>query len=305
MPNSCSIEIAGSAIYCVDRQQSTHFFCSNRKHIAEPTLTELIPGLNLRRIPTSSKLALHMAALTIHFAGASLPFDIDRGLRTGIFIGSGHGPVQSSFQFNDSILDDGPALASPTAFSYSVNNIFASILTNSMNIRGPSISVSQFGLSAAATFCAACTNLYSGAIDEALVGVVEENDALLEAAYLSSLPKVQMPLTSGCAFFYLSTKKTGNRPLLEHPCWDSGQTGDADLYFNSGLLEQNEQELALKKSLNLDLTSKQIFFPALDIACATHTLAHNTSKNTSSIICQTLDPITKKFAAIKIYKAKP
>ncbi len=129
----------------------------------------------LRRIDHFSRLALLGAFQALE--DAEIP-DLDRG-RLGVVIGSGFGAMQTTFKFLDSVLEDGDAFASPTAFSNSVHNAAAAHISMQLKTTGPSLTVSQFDQSLVSGVLAAQQWLDEGRVDAVLLGVVDEYSPVL------------------------------------------------------------------------------------------------------------------------------
>lgn len=183
-----------------------------------PDIKSLLPGVNLRRVSPVGRLALAAAGQALNAGGLALPLDGKTSPSTGLFIGSGLGAVQSILAFMDSVLDDGPGLASPTHFSHSINNVFCGLLSLNLNIQGPSCTVSQFGLSFAGAWQAALSSLAAGEISWALVGAVEESVEKLNKIYQEADQDNESALTgpptdSNTAVFFLLSREPGARPL--------------------------------------------------------------------------------------------
>ncbi|MDR1856542.1 MAG: beta-ketoacyl synthase chain length factor [Desulfovibrio sp.] len=133
-------------------------------------LAERFPGGKLRRVPRCVRMGLLAACRALASAG-------DPETRSmGLVIGSAHCAVATSLDYMDSLLDEGPRLSSPTAFSHSVCNVATGLVGMLLDIRGPGHAVSQFGLSFAGALTAAATILRAGRADRVLAGVVEEVD---------------------------------------------------------------------------------------------------------------------------------
>ena len=138
-------------------------------------LAVYFPKINLRRIPKSTRLALLTAAKALDCAKA-FPCPEKCGLALAVPYAS----PQSSLDFMDSILDSGPKLSSPTAFSYSVANMDAGILSQHLGLHGSCLTVSQFEASFVGALTSAILCLDQGLTDMMLVGLSLAQDARLE-----------------------------------------------------------------------------------------------------------------------------
>jgi 3-oxoacyl-[acyl-carrier-protein] synthase II len=133
-------------------------------------LERFLPKRALRRMDPFVRMALLSAYLAVEDAGIVFP-DPDR---VGVVIGSGYGPLRTTFAFQDSLIDFGDKCASPTHFANSVHNALASQVSISMNLQGPGQTVTTLGLSAAGAFLTALSWLEKDDADFVLVGAGDE-----------------------------------------------------------------------------------------------------------------------------------
>ncbi|MDR1303812.1 MAG: beta-ketoacyl synthase chain length factor [Verrucomicrobiales bacterium] len=164
----------------------------------------------LRRLDHYTKLALSAAARTLRHAGV----DFAPEKNFGLVIASAQGPVRRSCDFMDSILDDGPLCASPLAFAASVHNVLETYLTLLLNLRGPTLTVSQKGGSFAAALAVARGWLRSGRCAKILLGVVDEIHPVTAQVNTAGIDARHLITDDGAAFFLLTlTPEPGARPL--------------------------------------------------------------------------------------------
>ena len=178
-------------------------------------LAQLFPKLPLRRVPRAARTCLLATGLALEDAKISPEFLKIPG-RTGIFVGTAYSSAATSMDFMDSILDGGPKLSSPTAFSHSVSNVEAGMLSLLLGIQGPCMTVTQFTLSFAGALASAQAQLNSGRIDLALCGAMEERDARFSSVCSATGFSAQAPVADGAVFFVLARRKPGT------PCLASG-----------------------------------------------------------------------------------
>ncbi len=202
-------------------------------------LTDFVPKKSLRRMPHYARMAALAAFRALSMAGEGGPLgrsDLqDAGaLRNMAFvIGTAYGCVQTNLDFLDGIIESGPGLSSPSAFSHAVGNVGAGLVTSLLGIEGPCSTVMLFDLSFAGAVTAAASLLGAGHADAALVGAVDEIDARFSGCCPQILPaenssSESLPLTEGAVFFYVERAagvcgNLGRTPRLS-VCWnDSGR----------------------------------------------------------------------------------
>jgi 3-oxoacyl-[acyl-carrier-protein] synthase II len=124
----------------------------------------------IRRSDHLSKMTVLAAADALADAGA----EHGDGKKLGVIVASSFGPHVTTFNFLDDILDHGDAAVSPTTFSNSVHNAAASYIAMSLNIKGPTLTFSQFRFSFQAALQLAQVWLDQGRCDAVLAGAVDE-----------------------------------------------------------------------------------------------------------------------------------
>ncbi|MDA8430411.1 MAG: beta-ketoacyl synthase N-terminal-like domain-containing protein [Geobacteraceae bacterium] len=124
----------------------------------------------LRRADKLSKMSVLAAADALADSGIA---DIARK-KIGIILATAFGAQVTTFDFLDGILDYGDAAVSPTTFSNSVHNAAASYVSSSLNIRGPTLTVTQFRFSFQSALQLAQTWLEQGRCDYLLAGAVDQ-----------------------------------------------------------------------------------------------------------------------------------
>ncbi len=137
-------------------------------------LSALLPGISLRRVPSYARMALLAALRAMEDAGWRAAPTPRRPM--ALVLGTAYSGISMNMDFMDSLLDNGPRLASPTAFSHAVNNMGAGLLSLLLHIQGPCFTLSQFELSFAAALTTAVTLLHTHRADRVLVGAVDEAD---------------------------------------------------------------------------------------------------------------------------------
>lgn len=126
----------------------------------------------LRRADKLSKMAV-LAATEAMADSNSGSGEHARG-RIGIILATALGPHVTTFEFLDGLLDFGDAAASPTAFSHSVHNAAASYVASSLEIQGPTLTVTRFSFAFQEALRLARCWLDQGRCDQVLVGAAEQ-----------------------------------------------------------------------------------------------------------------------------------
>ena len=124
----------------------------------------------IRRADKLSKMSLLAASDALDNSGIA---NINLK-KTGIILATALGAHVTTFDFLDGILDYGDNAVSPTTFSNSVHNAAASYVSSSLNIQGPTLTVTQFRFSFQSALQLAQTWLDQGRCDYLLVGAVDQ-----------------------------------------------------------------------------------------------------------------------------------
>jgi 3-oxoacyl-[acyl-carrier-protein] synthase II len=133
-------------------------------------LERFVSKRETRRVDHFSRLALLGACLALEDGGAlECPHE-----DLGLIIASGYGATRTTFAFLDSVLTDGDPCASPTLFSNSVHNAAAAHVAIQLRITGPSLTLSQFGMSVASGLLTARQWLAQGRVQRVLFGALDE-----------------------------------------------------------------------------------------------------------------------------------
>jgi 3-oxoacyl-[acyl-carrier-protein] synthase II len=127
-----------------------------------------------------AKLAVLGASMALEDAGWPIPV---RRKDVGLVVASGYGASKSTFDFLDSMIDDGGNFPSPTLFSNSVHSSAASHLGITLELEGPCLTVSQFEMSPISALLTARNWLVEGRVEAVLFGVVEEICPVLGYCY--------------------------------------------------------------------------------------------------------------------------
>jgi 3-oxoacyl-[acyl-carrier-protein] synthase II len=180
---------------------------------ADPSpLDRFVPRRNQRRLDPFSRMAALAAYLALEDADVLAE---DHG-RLGVVVASGYGATGTTLALIDSIIEGGDACTSPIHFAGSLHNAPAAHLSILLGAKGPSLTVSQFELSAPSALMAARLWLEQGRVDRVLVGAVDELSGLI--SYLwdrqgeLERPLGPGPRGEGAAFLLLSSREDAGEP---------------------------------------------------------------------------------------------
>lgn len=171
-------------------------------------LASYVPLRRLRRIDHFTSMALLAAYRALDHADALSPIPP----RLGIVLGTGYGPSRTTFNFLDSIITDGAAMASPLTFSHSVHNIPAGILSTLLGAPCPQTTICQLHTPVTSALCTAFLWLADERVDSVLLGAVDETTPLLEENTARLFGPSVHP-TEGAAFFLLNRSGNGRAGL--------------------------------------------------------------------------------------------
>jgi hypothetical protein len=186
--------------------------------------------------------------------------------RIGLIVTSGLGPHCRGFRFLDGLLDCGDTAASPTDFSHSVHGAAAAYITELLELRGPSISTTDFEAGFESGVLLAQCWLAENACQRVLVGAVEElGDVLLHCASRLRNDSEQAVAGEGAVFLMLGPRDmTGTAHLdasaprlkLENPAVESqfGRSASLSAFaLLAALLAPRDIDTAAK-SLSIEIT---------------------------------------------------
>jgi hypothetical protein len=213
-------------------------------HPARPDgLDQRVNVRKLRRLDRFAQMALLSALLAIEDAG-----DAANGERTGILFSAGHGPLGSSFAFQDGIQDGGDKEASPAAFTNSVHNMPSSQVAIALGCNGPCLTLSAAEQSPAVALVTAERWLERGEVDRVLLGFGDELSALTQyaAACLSQDGEYQ----PGEGFVCLLLGKNAETTTS---CVESVQIFDTPEAAQDAIFDANRTLLANKNGCNAPL----------------------------------------------------
>lgn len=145
--------------------------------VADETLKDKAVLKGMRRADRFSKMAVLAAWDAVRDSGVAIDGET---ASLGIILATAFGAQVTAFRFLDEIIDHGDAHVSPTLFSNSVHNAAASYVASALNNRGPTLTVTQFGLSFHQALILARAWIQEGRCERVLVGSVEECGTVME-----------------------------------------------------------------------------------------------------------------------------
>lgn len=172
----------------------------------------------MRRADRFSK----MATLAAHDAVADSGVEFENPEQVGIIFATAFGPHNTTFRFQDDIIDYGDAGVSPTIFSNSVHNAAVSYISLALGIKGPTWTVTGFRDPFGQAALLAQVWLDEGRCDSVLLGGGDECGTVMEYIVSQKLPvaidgnvRLDDPPAyvpgEGAAFFLLSNESSGTQ----------------------------------------------------------------------------------------------
>jgi 3-oxoacyl-[acyl-carrier-protein] synthase II len=145
--------------------------------VEEKTLKDKAVLQKMRRADRFSKMAVLAAYDAVKDSGIAID---EGGASLGIILATAFGPQVTAFRFLDEIIDYGDSSVSPTLFSHSVHNAAASYVASVLGNRGPTLTVTQFGLCFHEALVLGRAWIEEGRCENVLVGSVEEFGTVME-----------------------------------------------------------------------------------------------------------------------------
>jgi len=147
--------------------------------VSSETLADKTVLAKARRADRFVRMSVLAASDAVQDSGLSGKLDKKR---LGVIIATALGPHVTTFNFLDGIIDFGDAAVSPTAFSHSVHNAAASYVAMTLDVRGPTLTMTHFHFAFHEALLLAGAWLQEKRCDAVLVGAVDELGAVMEYA---------------------------------------------------------------------------------------------------------------------------
>lgn len=154
---------------------------------------------DLRRADEFIQMAVTAAFTAVSRLSSGNPAPED----VGVFIGTAFGPLETNFESLGSLLDDGEGHISPTLFSHSVYNAAAGYVARLLDIRGPAMTITNYGWPFLIALEEGRLAVASGRISRAIVIGVETYSELLADAYRSFFAVSSVPWTKAAVAWVL------------------------------------------------------------------------------------------------------
>lgn len=134
----------------------------------------LVDGTVLAKARRADRFArMCVLAASDALQDSGLAASVDK-TRMGVIVATALGAHTTTFGFLDGILDFGDAVVSPTAFSHSLHNAAASYIAMTLDVRGPTLTVTHFHFAFHQAVLLAGSWLTDGSCDAVLVGAADE-----------------------------------------------------------------------------------------------------------------------------------
>ncbi|RKX47519.1 MAG: hypothetical protein DRP64_00800 [Verrucomicrobia bacterium] len=181
--------------------------------VAPETLKDKAVLGGMRRADRFSK----MATLAAHDAVADSGIELENPERVGIIFATAFGPHNTTFRFQDDIIEYGDGGVSPTIFSNSVHNAAVSYISRALGIKGPTWTVTGFRDPFGQALALAQAWLAEGRCNQVLLGAGDECGTVMEYICSEKLPIASDGKVSeneyvpgeGAAFFLIDNEIDG------------------------------------------------------------------------------------------------
>jgi len=146
--------------------------------------------------------------------------------KTGVFIGTAYGPLETNLSSLGSLIDHGERQISPTLFSHSVYNAAAGYISRLFDIHGPALTVTTYAWPFLTALSHRRLSIVTGRISRALVLAVETYGRFLDDAYNRCQKIEAPPCQPGAVAVVLEKEQTspqglcalGQMEIVEKPC---------------------------------------------------------------------------------------
>ena len=202
-------------------------FSTEKKHAENRDLDRFVSTRFKRRLDNFTRMILTAAHLALE---DMKQLRGEESGRLGIILTSGYGPCQTTFDFLDGMIDHGPNLASPLAFSHSVHNVPAGVLAMSLGENCPCTSICQPQMPVFSGLLQAKTWLEEGIADTVLLGAADEDTELLRYCLRRMHPDLSGDNTlvqEGAVFFCLQ-QSAGSQAQAELTLASPGERSPAE-----------------------------------------------------------------------------
>jgi len=184
---------------------------------------------DLRRADDFIQMAVIAASAAAEAAGGNFEPE-----KTGIFIGTAFGPLETNFESLGSLIDDGEGQISPTLFSHSVYNAAAGYVARLLDVRGPALTITNYGWPFLIALEEARAAVAAARIERAIVVGVETYSELLADAYRRSYNTEKVPWEKNAVAWVLDGSTTGGYCRLHGVSLVEAECDPADFLTRKG-----------------------------------------------------------------------
>lgn len=192
----------------------------------------------LRQVDHFSRLGLLSVCMVLERMHIAMPV----GDSFAIVLVSGHGPVERTFSFLNSFLEFGPTMASPLAFSHSVQNIPAATIALKTGLQGLYTTICQFGHGLVQGLLTSHMVLHSNKAEAVLLCLVDEADPFLCTMQADAFPQKasrgDIYEGAACLLLKKGLRETGLNIaglVVPQPCAETQDTDLADIVVGEHL----------------------------------------------------------------------
>lgn len=173
--------------------------------------------------------------------------DPQRGVKTGLFVGTAFGPMQTNFDVLGLIIDENQT--SPTLFSHSVFNSAAGYIARLFNISGGSFSFTDFSFPFFQALAQGYDAIASGRLDRCLVLQVETYSRLLQDAK-ERTGKDPEPWPQGVVAWHLAAEGEGTGYALGNVAAETVPAPPSAFLHREEILTCNGQTISCSTPLS-------------------------------------------------------
>lgn len=293
----------GRGIQSFNQALNDESVCLNDFHISNDVLVDKTVLANMRRCDRFTKLA------TLACVDAYNDSQISLGAESrelGIILSTSFGPHATTFKFLDDILNFGDKSVSPITFSHSVHNASVSYISQVLNMRGPTITITNFFFAFQEALVIANSWLNELRCKYVLVGAVDELGSVFENIANQKLAKENKKINLGeAAVFFLLTKEDLNNKYcqLDMVCnnfLENSKKSDMAFIDDDGLNLKPDSYKSIVQNYQQVLNYSNKFGSMMNLSAVHAAVAALKIKNENvdSIDCVRVDCLGSKYTVV-------